>query len=315
MSVRMSFVLLSVLSLFLGSLFYLFVRGYAVSPYFPIEVYRLAAPDVLSNSFPSFVHSFSLAVLAVALGMDRKRAAVLSLVAGCVFELIQPIFYLGTFDICDVCAVGVGVGIAQLVTLSFSFPLARKSIGVPLFFFGLFTSIASSKIENLPGDPVRVEATPRPKVERPYISGYQEPVYMSYEELRASFRVEQPRPAREFGKILVLGSALIVSEPNVGVHIFDNSDPSRPVGKFFLNIPGNVDLASKDDFLYADSFVDLLVVRLSGEKPELVSRVPDTFEWNPYQVIHNNQVFSQRLLNRKLGVIVGSRTVDKRISK
>ncbi len=315
MSVRMSFVLLSVLSLFLGSLFYLFVRGYAVSPYFPIEAYRFSIPVILSNSFPSFVHAFSLAILAVALGMDRKRAAVLSLVAGCVFELIQPIFSLGTFDIFDVCAVGVGVGIAQLVTWSFYFPHARKSIGVPLFFFGLFTSIASSKSETFPGDPVRVEATPRPKVESGCRGAYQEPVYMSYEELRASFRVEEPRPALEFGKILVLGSALIVSEPNVGVHIFDNSDPSRPVGKFFLNIPGNVDLASKNGFLYADSFVDLLVVRLSGEKPELVSRVQDTFEWNPYQVFKNYLSFPRRLLDRKMGVVVGSRLVDERISK
>jgi hypothetical protein len=49
-----------------------------------------------------------------------------------------------------------------------------------------------------------------------------------------------PRPLRESGKILVLGNLLLVSEPNVGVHIFDNSNPSEPKVKYFRNITGNV---------------------------------------------------------------------------
>src|SRR5690606_8339027 len=53
-------------------------------------------------------------------------------------------------------------------------------------------------------------------------------------------------------KIYVYGNYLFVNEVNKGVHVIDNTNPASPVNKRFINIPGNVDIAVKGNFLYAD---------------------------------------------------------------
>jgi hypothetical protein len=49
-----------------------------------------------------------------------------------------------------------------------------------------------------------------------------------------------------------------------GVHIIDNSNPANPVKKGFIKILGNVDIEIKDNFLYADSYMDLVVFDISN---------------------------------------------------
>lgn len=130
-------------------------------------------------------------------------------------------------------------------------------MGVPLFTFGLLNSAASYSIPPLDETNLNDGRNP-PYSKEPdsTANAGPEPIYMSYEDLRSAFKVEEPRQAKRFGKILLLGQTLFVSEPNVGMHILDNTDPSKPVGKFFLNVPGNIIFAAKDDILYADSFVN-----------------------------------------------------------
>ena len=106
------------------------------------------------------------------------------------------------------------------------------------------------------------------------------PVYMSYDELRSSFEVIADVPMEKPGKICFYGSHLFINEYQEGIHVVDLSDPSQPELVAFIKIPGNVDMAIRNDMLYAESYVDLLVIDISDpEQPELAKRVEDLFEY------------------------------------
>lgn len=87
---------------------------------------------------------------------------------------------------------------------------------------------------------------------------YFEPVYQTRQGIQDETRLADPRPISSVGKIYIKGSYLFVNDPGKGIHIIDNANPSQPVLKKFLQIPGNFDLAIKGNSLYADSYVDLV---------------------------------------------------------
>ena len=93
---------------------------------------------------------------------------------------------------------------------------------------------------------------------------YFEPVYTTVEELRASIDLTGPQPLGAVGKIYVKDNYLFVNEPGEGIHIIDNRNPSQPIQKKFLKIPGNFDMAIKGNTLYADSHVDLIAFNISN---------------------------------------------------
>lgn len=90
-----------------------------------------------------------------------------------------------------------------------------------------------------------------------------EPVYLSFEALRASVQSEAPRDLKMPGKIYFYQSYLLISEVGQGIHVIDNQNPAAPQPVAFINIPGNHDLAVKGGVLYADSYVDLVAIDLS----------------------------------------------------
>ncbi len=87
---------------------------------------------------------------------------------------------------------------------------------------------------------------------------YYEPVYQTTAEIKAATGMQAARQVKSPGKIYIKGIYLFVNELGQGIHIFDNHNPSAPVGIGFLNIPGNVDMAIRDNVLLADSYVDLV---------------------------------------------------------
>lgn len=303
----------------LGLLFYIFVRGYLVSPYLPLDSEPVHVNELVFDSFPSFIHAFAIVLLSVAYGLGQRFSVSVWIIVSCILEFIQPIFGLGIFDVQDLYASFLGIALACFLIgvveriqafQGNSWVTPQRVAHHALLFLGLSTSAASYYgPTHPPGDPSWPDRVPTPR-DQSVCASCCAPVYLSYEDLRESFEAQEPRPAKSFGKILVLGEQLIVSEPNVGVHIFDNSDPAHPEAKYFLNIPGNVDLAARNDVLYADSFVDLLAIRLSGEKPELIRRENDVFEWRAYQVFQNAQFTFSEDPDRSLGVIVGAQAVE-----
>ena len=106
------------------------------------------------------------------------------------------------------------------------------------------------------------------------------PVYMSYDELRTSFRVSTGEELVKPGKIYFKDQYMYINEYGKGIHVVDLSDPAHPALKAFINIPGNVDMAIKDNMLYADSYVDLVLIDISNPiEPNEVKRIEDLFEY------------------------------------
>jgi hypothetical protein len=83
-------------------------------------------------------------------------------------------------------------------------------------------------------------------------------------ELRTKVKAESPRSLENPGKIYVKGKYLFVNEIKKGIHIIDNSDKTHPRFVSFINIPGNGDIAVRDNILYADSFSDLVALDITN---------------------------------------------------
>ncbi|GAA4437131.1 hypothetical protein GCM10023091_15940 [Ravibacter arvi] len=88
-------------------------------------------------------------------------------------------------------------------------------------------------------------------------------ITLSAEEIRAQLKIESPRSLEQPGKIYVKDNYLFINEIKKGIHIIDNSNPSSPRQVSFINIPGNGDLAVKDNILYADSYMDLVAIDIT----------------------------------------------------
>lgn len=90
-----------------------------------------------------------------------------------------------------------------------------------------------------------------------------QPVYKALSAVRAEMKTSAPQPLDKTGKIYLYKNFIFLNEYDKGVHIVDNSDPAKPVNLSFLPIPGNIDIAIKDNYLYADSYSDLVVFDIS----------------------------------------------------
>lgn len=105
-----------------------------------------------------------------------------------------------------------------------------------------------------------------------------EPVYITLNEVRSGFQVTDPQPITNLGKIYLYGSTMLVNEVGEGVHIINNADPGNPIILKFIKIPGNFDIAVKDNVLFADSYIDLLSIDISDiDQIKLIHREENAF--------------------------------------
>ncbi len=89
------------------------------------------------------------------------------------------------------------------------------------------------------------------------------PLVISKAEFKNGVDVIAPSPIVGSGKIYAYKDYIFVNDKYRGVHVIDNSDPSAPMKIAFIKIAGNVDISIKDDYLYADSVIDLVVLDIS----------------------------------------------------
>ncbi len=115
------------------------------------------------------------------------------------------------------------------------------------------------------------------------------PIYLSYEDLRSSVKYSDARELVNPGKIYFKDNLIFINEEFEGVHIINNSNPSDPQNIGFIEIPGNVDIAIKNNTLYADSYIDLVAIDISDiNNPTELNRVEDVFPYTlpPYEEEH-----------------------------
>jgi len=107
------------------------------------------------------------------------------------------------------------------------------------------------------------------------------PLTMTRSEFRNSVDIVDPIPIRESGKIYAYENYIFVNDKYKGVHVIDNTDPTAPRKVSFIKIAGNVDISVKNNFLYADSITDLIVLDISDlNNITIVNRLEDVLRDN-----------------------------------
>ncbi len=148
-------------------------------------------------------------------------------------------------------------------------------------------------------------------IERYDYEGCHEPIYLSYEKLRGNYpAIKEPREIEKAGKIYVYGETLLINEKNKGIHVVDNSDRTNPTNKHFIEIPGNIDLAVKDGYLYVDSYVDLIVLNINDfDNITKIHRRDEVFPYNHLQALSDEDLDKNRCggFDEDRGVIIGYR--------
>jgi len=130
-----------------------------------------------------------------------------------------------------------------------------------------------------------------------------DPVYMSYEDLRSAVKMTEAREMNNPGKIYFKDQYIFINEKMIGVHVYDVSDPTNPQNKGFIEIPGNIDIAIKENILYADSYIDLVSIDVSSFSAIAeVGRVQKIF---PYTLPKYNEKLPLAKLDETKGVVVG----------
>lgn len=108
------------------------------------------------------------------------------------------------------------------------------------------------------------------------VNGYR-PIYASPSDLL--IEVVGPRTINKARKLYLYGDHLFINELNQGVHIINFSNPSLPIKTGFIKIYGNVDVAVKNGFMYADQAGSLITLDIRDlGNITVVSTLPNQFQ-------------------------------------
>ncbi len=110
------------------------------------------------------------------------------------------------------------------------------------------------------------------------------PIYMNLEEIRNDdVKIIPERSLENPGKLYFYKNHLWINEMGKGVHIYDIADRANPDYVAFYEIPGNFDIAIRNDLLFADNSLDLIAIDIADfGHPKVVDRVENyKNEWVP----------------------------------
>ena len=140
-----------------------------------------------------------------------------------------------------------------------------------------------------------------------------EPVFMQIGEFRSAVDVEQPKPIEKQGKIVFYNNYLYISQPEKGIHVIDNRDPSNPRNIAFIDLLGNADMHVRNNILYADSYVDLVWFDVSDPaKPAYKGRKEEVFPMAFPPTENGFSIDYEKSMDRSNGIVIGWKTVEKR---
>ena len=160
-------------------------------------------------------------------------------------------------------------------------------------------------------------------------------VFKTAKEIKADLKSGKPREIKSPGKILLFGNYIFLNEMYKGFHIIDNTNPSSPKNISFVDVPGNLDLAIKDNTLYADLYSDLIAFNISDLLNIKVSKIVGNVFGNRtysvsgdnnkvlYDIIYhdttityNGELDSNSLYGRGLGILyVGQYSSSNSVTK
>jgi hypothetical protein len=104
------------------------------------------------------------------------------------------------------------------------------------------------------------------------------PLMMKRSDLDKSIKYSEAQSLTELGKIFTIGKYIFITQKYKGIHVIDNSDPTKPNNAGFITIPGCANVAIKGSYLYADNAVDLVTLDISDiGNIKVVNRIKNVF--------------------------------------
>jgi hypothetical protein len=139
------------------------------------------------------------------------------------------------------------------------------------------------------------------------------PVYLTYKDLRAGVKEVQNVDLKNPGKIYFKDNYIFIVEELEGIHVYDNTNPASPVNKTYVKLPGVMDISISGFIMYADSYVDLVVLDVENvDNIHEVGRINDVL---PYTVPASKTDFPTGYVDKEKGVVIDweLRTIKEKI--
>jgi hypothetical protein len=109
--------------------------------------------------------------------------------------------------------------------------------------------------------------------QRTYTYTYYKPVYKTTAEVRSNIKSNTPKQVERPGKLYLYGKYIFLNEIDKGIHVIDNTNPSSPQNIAFIDVPGNMDIAVKENTLYADLYTDLVAIDITDPHSVALKKV------------------------------------------
>lgn len=141
------------------------------------------------------------------------------------------------------------------------------------------------------------------KQDAPGFNGFgKKPIYKAIDELDEITNLS-PQIIQQSGPIFLLDSLFFMTEYKKGIHIYNIGDSTQIRNLTFIQIPAVTDFTIEDNYLYADSWKDLVTIDIANiYNIKLLSRQSDVFEPLLYPTLYNG-FFECVDINR--GAVIG----------
>ena len=104
------------------------------------------------------------------------------------------------------------------------------------------------------------------------------PIVEKMVDLKAKIKTVSGTPVVNAGKLFVIGNYIFLSEREKGIHIIDNTNPSNPINKGFIIVPGNTDFIVNGNILYANCYTDLITINITNiNNIDILKTIEDIF--------------------------------------
>jgi len=134
-----------------------------------------------------------------------------------------------------------------------------------------------------------------------FVESNYDPVLINRVDLDATIAFKDNVEMTESSKIYVFDDYIFINDKRKGFHIFDNSDPTNPIKKTFLNIPGATDVSIRNNVFFINQATDLvsLTINLDASTIVINKRLENVFPeiLSPDGLLNNNDTTNSVVVN------------------